>query len=221
MICSAQVSLALTAFLAFTGYYFASTYAGPLPAPPASPQATAVYLTFTTGWCSGTVVGPHTILTGTHCVDEGSLVAINDIPAQSLGIVSDGHDHSLVTVDATFYRYATIRQRWIAQNEAIHYLGNPAMFRNLYRRGYVLGFCEVGTECLESLVDSVEGVDIDGARATLLSTRGWAGDSGAGVFDSEGYLVTTISAVTEVAPTLVPMVTFDMQFTPTQLEGIR
>lgn len=60
--------------------------------------------------CSATAVGPHTILTATHCLVGGPLV----VSGKAVAIVQrmdDKHDHTLIVTTHRFMHYAHIARR--------------------------------------------------------------------------------------------------------------
>ena len=70
-------------------------------------HACAVRLTIGEGTCSGTIIGPHSILSATHCFD-GSPVSINDRLVKVLQHIDDGDDHTILIVDQTYRDWAGI-----------------------------------------------------------------------------------------------------------------
>lgn len=129
-------------------------------------------LEFADGICSGTVVAKNTILSAKHCFEhDPQEVQVNGQKAKILSIISDDDDHTLAVVDITFSKFAVIGPR-PEVGEPIYYWGNAARFNNLLRKGYVSGF-------------------IKGDMA--LDVNGWFGDSGAGIFDSNGKLIGVVN----------------------------
>jgi hypothetical protein len=136
------------------------------------------------GTCSATAVGPHVILTATHCEkDHYSDQEINGLMVDKTAVkmvkrVRDGRDHTLLFLSGiTFTEYATIVQYKLGIGDEVSYYGNPARLRDLFRKGYV---SHVETEK-------------DGNVLYLLDINGFFGDSGAGIFDQDGRLVLVIS----------------------------
>lgn len=126
------------------------------------------------GECSGTAVGPHTILTAAHCFTGNEKeITINGRPTRIVDSATDGSDHLLLHVDATFELWAKVGPAPHV-GDVVCVNGNPGELQNMYRCGRVSG----------SVKD-----------ATLYDLAAYFGDSGAGIFDKEGRLVSTISAL--------------------------
>lgn len=126
------------------------------------------------GECSGTAVGPHTILTAAHCFTGNEKeITINGRPTRIVDSATDGSDHLLLRVDAAFERWAKVGP--VPQvGDVVCVNGNPGELQNMYRCGRVAG---------------------EARGATLYDLAAYFGDSGAGIFDKEGRLVSTISAL--------------------------
>jgi len=103
----------------------------------------AVTLNYRDGTCSGTKVGPHTILTATHCFASGqALVGIDDQPVTQTGTrMDDGSDHTLATVSATFPTWARFGASPVA-GDAVHIWGSPGGLHHMLRVGTVSGWQE-------------------------------------------------------------------------------
>lgn len=173
------------------------------PAPNHVAKDAAVRLDFTDGVCSGTIVGPHAILTATHCFEgfDGQL-AIDGNAVQVQEHIEDGWDHILVIVDAT-YDYWASRGADPEQQENIFLFGNPAGHRDWYRRGYVVG----------------ADADDNGYPVVIYDLNGFYGDSGSGIFAEDGSLIGVISLVAFQSRYGVPlktMASYALHFTPEQ-----
>ena len=141
-------------------------------------QMTTVRLDLEDGTCSGTVVAPDVILSAGHCFesewDESPTdMFVDGMQVKILAVVLDGDDHALVKVNFTFPSYALLAA--VPEVGAhVHYWGNPAGSNNVYREGYVTNY-QHGT--------------------MRLDVNGFFGDSGAGIFDSQGNVVGVISTI--------------------------
>lgn len=135
---------------------------------------TTMTLEFANAVCSGTAIGPHAILTATHCLGDagGPLVKAAGRVAKMVRHVDDGNDHSIVYVDIAFTYFAKVKQGAPDQGAHIFIYGNPAGMPDMYREGYVSGV-----------------YDGDGKHWTLYDLNGYFGDSGSGLFDADGTVV--------------------------------
>lgn len=137
----------------------------------------ALRLTMDDGSCSGTAIGPHAILSATHCFVGAQSLAINGEPVVVTGAISDGRDHTILLVDRTFTEYAQ-RGPQPAQADPVFILGNPSGLHDLFRAGRVAG----------TAVDH-------NVRFTIYDLNDFFGDSGSGIFDARGRLVGVVSLV--------------------------
>lgn len=118
--------------------------------------------------CSGTAVGAHTLLAAAHCFDNGTgWVLVNDVRADYKVIANDGNDHVLVRISTRQAHVASLGPK-PAQGDVVYTHGNPGGYENLLIVGRVAGW-------------------VDGQM--LVDSNNWHGDSGAGVFDSQGRIV--------------------------------
>lgn len=166
-------------------------------------EPASVRLEFGTGLCTGTVVAPHTILTAAHCVEGLPLTSVDDVETHAVRIIRDGADHALITVDRKLGR-AYLRMAQPKVGVAVHWTGNPAGLRRVYRKGYVAA------------------VYADGA---LIDAQGWYGDSGSGVFDDDGNLIGVVSAGKRVERegglAMQLVILFPLKFTRNDWKAVR
>jgi len=163
-------------------------------------------LTFRGGTCSATAVGPHTLLSASHCFANDTLVSIDGKPTRVLWIAQDGHDHTLVGQTIAFVHYVHHYAVGV-QGEPVFVLGNPANDRDVYRKGYVSG-------------PSKEG----GQPVILYELPIFFGDSGAAIFDSDGRIVGVVAGLhvmTAEGLTLTFGVSRPLAFTASQWGLIR
>lgn len=168
-----------------------------------APKDAAVRLeTADLGICSGTVIGPHAILTASHCLQDTALTRVNDANVDVKDRVDDGHDHTIVLVDVTFTYWAT-RGPEAEQGDRVHYWGNPDGSRDWYRQGYVVG----------------KDRDEKGRTVQVFDVNGFFGDSGSGVFNEAGQLVAVTSLCEATAMNGLQfkmMASYPLHFTPEQ-----
>lgn len=125
--------------------------------------------------CSGTAIGPHAILSATHCFDWPFTIKVYGQPVRVIQALSDGNDHTVLIVGLTFHRWATLGGE-PRQADRVFVFGNPGRETDMYRSGEVYG-----------LSPTSKGL------AMLYGINGFYGDSGSGVFDDCGKLVAVVS----------------------------
>lgn len=167
------------------------------------------------GTCSATMVGPHTLLTADHCVSNDGLRKL-DIGGQAvdvLSVVSDGKDHVLIRLDTTFKTWVLVRRAPMRQGDGVHLFGNPGDLLDVYRRGYFSGWDEL------ELTEPDNPMKPWPQRGMLFDVPVGAGDSGSGVFDDRGLLVTALSGTYSDRLTL--MFALPLAFTEAQWKEAR
>lgn len=145
--------------------------------PVANAHRSTVRLEMDNGTCSGTVVGPHTILTAEHCLTDTHTLAIDGQPVAMVRVTLDHHDHALVRVNATFSAWVN-RGATEGQGQAVFVLGNPGDLKDMYRHGFIAGQSRV-----------------KGVTVTLYDLNGYYGDSGSGIFNDQGDLIGVVSVL--------------------------
>jgi hypothetical protein len=151
------------------------------------------------GTCSGTVIGPHAILSATHCFTEHAPVKVNGVMVLIEREINDGADHTILIVDETFDYWAS-RGAQPSQGDTVQLWGNPDGKTDWYRRGYMVG------------VDT----DEEGRQVRVYDVNGFFGDSGSGLFDADGRLIAVTSLCVFDSAEGVPfkmMGSYDLNFT--------
>lgn len=150
--------------------------------------------------CSATAIGPHALLTATHCDLGASTVTIdNGVPTAIADRIVDDSDHTIYIVSATFRYYATFAKS-LKIGDEVWLRGNPDGLNQLVRHGYFSG-----------------AVVLDGDTYLMFDINGWHGDSGSAIFDKHGEIV----AVTSVGFSdggFVMMGAYRLNFTSEQIE---
>lgn len=168
---------------------------------PADFRDYALRLDLADGVCSGTAVGRDVVLTASHCLKDNRITAINGRPAFALKAIHDGSDHVLVRVSVRFKHWAQMGKAPIV-GDRVRWIGMPAGMDRLYREGYV---SRVYTDEI------------------YLDAQAFGGDSGSGVFCSDGRICGVVSAGKvwqRGAFTFAVTVLYPIQFTRAQWQEI-
>src|SRR5687768_8446251 len=135
-------------------------------------RATALRLEFAGGGvCSGTAISNDTLMTAQHCL-SGTLQKVNGVAVTVVGIGKDKKDLATVKVAGTKFKTWAKVGPALKQGDRLRWFGNPALLPDIYREGYVVNVT---------------------ANGVLIDAQAYGGDSGAGVFDSQGRVVGVIT----------------------------
>lgn len=138
-------------------------------------RATVHRLSFTKGLCSGTAISADTIITAQHCLKlGGALVAVDGLPVKVRGIGKDKRDTLTLRVTGITFAYWARMGPALTQGAQVRWWGSPAGMTDIYREGYV---ARVLTN--EVLIDAIA----------------FGGDSGSGIFDSQGRLIGVLTGI--------------------------
>jgi len=179
------------AVVALTVGYQAFDHYRPQPIEPMTPQRRASHRIeyevkeHPAGYCTGTAIGPHAILTASHCLKHSNadLIeldnAVRDYHIEK--VLTDGRDHDVYLVDGpeftNFVKYK-VRQSEIGEHVFMYGSGH-AVYPPRRLDGVRVDY------------DDPSDVDAD-AGEQAFSTPAVPGDSGSAVFNDDG----TITAVT-------------------------
>jgi len=139
--------------------------------------------------CSATAIGPHALLTASHCEAPTDAIDIDGVTGYTISkIYRDGNDHSIYLVPGvTFPQVAKVAPRALYPGEFIFVWGNPvntsdAQFVAVLRTGkYTASYLFKGR-----IVD-------------VFDFRAIAGDSGSAVFTQNGDVVGVLSFSGDIA----------------------
>jgi hypothetical protein len=150
------------------------------------------------GHCSGTAIAPHAILTATHCSSPSSVITIDGKDADVLGTMGDGLDHTIIMVSATFKDYVDVNVVKLEQADEVFVFGNPGPFDDVFRKGYVAGFDRPRSPetFAEIMAEGKTHAHNKSVQITYYDLNGFFGDSGSGIFGSDGRVVGVTSFIT-------------------------
>lgn len=138
--------------------------------------------------CSATAIGPHALLTASHCEFPTDDLYIRDAegPFTIVGKIRDGQDHTIYLLKGiTFEDYVAVDQKSIDVSDEVFTIGNPGDWEDIYQKGYVAGL---------KVDKSPAALMGDGKPPeVLIDIQAFPGESGAGIFNTEGVLVDVLS----------------------------
>jgi V8-like Glu-specific endopeptidase len=152
--------------------------------------------------CSADAVGPHTLLTAAHCIIGTGKLMVDDAKhiANIERPIYDERDHVLLITDMTFTSYLHIDEKTPVAGEPVSFWGWPGHSKEpLLRQGVCVGPNE------------------DDENAYDFKMPGYPGDSGSGIVDAAGDIITVISLGDQSAN----LESFKLEFTPEQLASIK
>jgi hypothetical protein len=134
--------------------------------------------------CSATAIGPHAILTASHCGAQQNLdtekVSIDGKDVIVIGKpIRDGNDHVIYILNIRFKHYATISTQLLNVGDEVFIIGNPGGLRDILRKGYVVGYRKDRND--SNLIDILYDMNV------------FYGDSGSVIFNSDGQIVGVLS----------------------------
>ena len=136
-------------------------------------RATTLRLEFADALCSGTAIGPDLILTAKHCYTT-PLLRVNGQPVTVTKVGKDKHDTLTLRIKGVTFKHWARVGALPKQGDRIKWWGNPEGNPDIYREGYV----------------SRANKDLIVIDATICH-----GDSGAGIFNSQGEVVAVVTAM--------------------------
>lgn len=127
--------------------------------------------------CSATAVGPHALLSATHCELGTNEMELDGYTVEIGAKIRDGMDHTIfILPKMDFADYSIINQTLPEQGDDIFYFGGPDKMTDWFRRGYVVS------------VMKPDGPFSTPDDPTIIAfdSNGYPGDSGAGIFNTQG-----------------------------------
>jgi hypothetical protein len=157
--------------------------------------------------CSAAAIGPHALLTATHCELGSDVVNVDGQDYLIVQKIRDGRDHTIYVLDAVwdnprplFTTILPIAERDFVKGERVRGWGWPeGRPEMIYREGYFLHPAQ------DSYLVAIHGGEF--------AYPSFSGDSGGAVIDDSGAIITVVSLGNNAAS----MVGFVLNFTPDQL----
>lgn len=143
-------------------------------------RATTLRLEFAQngGMCSGTAIGPSSLLTASHCFSGNDLARVNGQSVKVKFIIRRGQDNAFVYLDKPMFKIWAKFGPPLRQGDRVRWWGNPMGEADIYRQGYVSRAW-------------ADGMIVD---ATICR-----GDSGAGIFNDAGQIVGVVTAMSDLS----------------------
>jgi hypothetical protein len=190
------------------------------------------------GSCSATAIGPHALLTATHCVAASAVLTVDGDDFGIVTIISDGLDHSIYLLDGphAFVDYSAVDLNdKPEQGDRVFLFGNPGGFEDMYREGYVSGYEKpvkeddsTGFDLFNPFLGRLPKIKTHSGNDAIVRTyydfNGYFGDSGSGIFNHEGKVIGITSFIqgqSERGYSIKFMGGFEMRFTQKQLNEAR
>ena len=154
--------------------------------------------------CSATAIGPHALLTASHCE-----LPTDELEIRYLGVativarIRDGRDHTIYLLkDAEFKTWAPVDLAVPTQGEDVYFFGNPADLQLIYRKGYLSG-----------------QMSYNDTTIMLYVMSDWNGDSGAAIYSvTTNRILGVVSCIIPISETLKFTGAFSFAFTKAQIE---
>lgn len=143
--------------------------------------------------CSAVAIGPHAIMTASHCELPSDTLYIqnvdgaNDNDIKIVDRIRDDNDHTIYLLkNVQFDTYVSVDLKdKLEQGEDVFMFGNPGEWADQLRKGYITGVLQD-----ESLAAMFGGGSPD---EVLLDIKAWHGDSGAAIYNSKGDVILVLT----------------------------
>jgi V8-like Glu-specific endopeptidase len=164
-------------------------------------------------FCSATAIGPHALITATHCEQPTDSIDIQGFPDSEVTVVSrirDEQDHTILLLKGIEFKdFANINETYsLQQGDEVFMFGNPGNWANIFRKGYYAGRTNEGSPFNKEPDELLFDINIG------------HGDSGAALFNSNGDIVALVTGIipdSDRANALQLSFAFPLGFTPSDL----
>jgi len=161
--------------------------------------------------CSSTAIGPHALLTASHCDLGASTVKVDGVEAAITARLTDSNDHTIYMVNITFHNYAKFEKKdeqSLQMGDEVWLRGNAFGLNQLIRYGHFAGVIVKDTsDVATGITQTIYMFDINGGP----------GDSGSAIFDNDGKIV-AVATYGFSGDGFVMLGSLTMHFTPAQLK---
>lgn len=161
--------------------------------------------------CNSTAIGPHTLLTATHCLSPDDTTVYVDSRTNAVKVLQkeyDKKDHVIAILDDTFKRWTTISKTPVQLGDKVFIAGAPGDFNQLYRVGVYSGLSWLDRKTL----------------MMMFQLPIFYGDSGSSIFNTKGEIITAITCNASLVGEhdyLGFACAYPLSFTKQQLKEIR
>lgn len=193
-------------------YFSISVEAYPPPATVARARLTTHYIEQTTltdfAGCSATAIGPHALLTATHCELPTDQIFVDGDEAKVLWTVRDGKDHSILFLDGVRFERTARVTKPSSFGDTVFMFGNPGALHDIFRTGNYAG-------------SKAPGFFDPPAVMLLYDIKVFHGDSGAALFDAESGDIAAVVTGDVGNKEFTLEFSYPLSFTPAQLDEAR
>lgn len=140
------------------------------------------------GICTGTVIGPHAILTAEHCDKNNAIPKIKiDYSPRALDIVdveSDGNEHIILFLDGPEFKdFAPFETRPVKTGESAYIIGNGGrQYPGVYKAGTV--------------IDEYDPSEVNRAAGLFYyDIHAIPGDSGSAIYGLDGSMIGVVTFI--------------------------
>jgi hypothetical protein len=180
------------------------------------------------GTCSATAIGPHALLTASHCISTSAIIDVDGREADVMGTIGDGLDHTIILErGVNFADYSDVATTKPQIADEVFVFGNPGPMTDVFRKGYVAGFNHNDDDPetpAEALQRPRQRAGNDAVEIIFYDFNGFFGDSGSAVFNNDGKVVAVTSFIyggNESGHELKFMGSYELRLTAEQLQQAR